>query len=706
MQDCVVLQYEGEFNFQRRREGNYRYRNASSQEELYVYRRMKEHVIRDQAGLQLLAMTLHLRQEIVRKRKGKQGYDASSSPPTAIITIMPRHEIVVRDQDVYAKATRSFHMYLTQEVSWDSMSSEEEARISALRQSLRVVRGKLLHQSRQRAFEMVHVVDDSERRGSEGGGVEAAAARVIQKCYRQRLVMKMCEMIDVTKYRHDSVRTRLREAIGRSCFMYYFNPENSLDPFRKRGWQWIMGEQEYEDYIKFLTRKAGEDVVTARQALPLQVMDKLEAEEGGRGLQVVLDEVALWNFDDESSMMQRHSVTGYTREQKLVGDLHALQYSGKKAEEEEAARAKLAKALSEAVKSSREDCTKPQWEIWLKCFAEQVIFVRQALPRESYDHLDQQQLHAVCILTISSSPHARLRVSSKDTVRAACAAVIRIKRLLSRMIYPHLSPVAMCEVRFQQADAPFQRLAADPAACVVVVCPPSSCMPFRMRLTRAWAAPVLFLLQIIFAESCSQAQERGADEPDADAGISALLLRACFNPPVIATPHEIRMCHTLTDIGSLLARVPGMRQETQQLSATGASNLALTIPRSMSGASAAPQHRRDLTHWESFFRTAYVQPMLVFNVKCSAADAPATIEVPDWIEWRQTHSAARRLGVARLAYPRALWSQLRSDRTTQVGGMVDALRESYSGNQPVDYWMSYEPSWKIKDLASQVGPRS
>jgi hypothetical protein len=450
----VILQYEGEFNFERRHEGNYRYRDASSQEELYAYRRMKEHVIRDQAGFQMLAMTLHLRREILRKRKGKQGYDASSTPPTAIITIMPRHEIVIRDQDVYAKASRSFHIYLTQEVAWDSMSSEEEARISRLRQTLRVVRGKLLYQSQQNAFEATQGIEDSERRGEDRGGLKAAAARVIQKCFRQRLVSKICEIIDVAKYRHDSVRTRLREAIGRQCVMYYFNPENSPDPFRKRGWQWIMCEEDYEDYIKFLTRKAGEDVVTARQALPLQVLDKLEAEEGGMGLQVVLDEVALWNFDDESSMMQRHSVSGYAREQKLVGDLHALQYSGKEAEDEDAARAKLTKAIAEAVKSSREDCSKPQWEIWLKSFAEHVIFIRHALSRELYDHIDQQQLHAVCLLTISSSPHTRIRVSSEDTVRAACAAVIRIKRLLSRMIYSHLSPIAICEVRFRAYDTP------------------------------------------------------------------------------------------------------------------------------------------------------------------------------------------------------------------------------------------------------------
>ena len=211
------------------------------------------------------------------------------------------------------------------------------------------------------------------------------------------------------------------------------------------------------------------------------------------------------------------------------------------------------------------------------------------------------------------------------------------------------------------------------------------------------------LLQIIYAEALSQAQEHGEEEPDSDAGISALLLRACFNPPVIATPHEIRTCHTLTEIGFLLSRVPGMRQEAQQLSATGATNLSFTVTRATSAASVSPPLTRSFTHWESFFRTAYVQPMLVFNVKCNAADAPVAVEVPDWIEWRQTTSCCRRLGVARLAYPKALWSQLRPDKSTQVGGMVDALRDSYSGNQPVSYWMSYEPSWKIKELAFQVG---
>lgn len=161
---------------------------------------------------------------------------------------------------------------------------QEENRMLRLTQDLRRMR-KHLFEALLRARRGAPVSQDPFE-ADEKNSRKAVAARMIQKRFRQRLLHKMAGELEVAKFRHDSVRTRLKEATGRHCLLYYFNPENSLDPHRQRGWQWITKAEEYEDYVKFLTRKAAEDAVTAKQALPLQVMDKLELEEEGKGLQV------------------------------------------------------------------------------------------------------------------------------------------------------------------------------------------------------------------------------------------------------------------------------------------------------------------------------------------------------------------------------------------------------------------------------------
>jgi len=78
------------------------------------------------------------------------------------------------------------------------------------------------------------------------------AAGTVQRLFLQRLHAAAREAAATLAFRHDSVRRRLRAAIGRTCTFYFLVPQGCAGPVgvaRHDEWRWVTGAEEMDELL-------------------------------------------------------------------------------------------------------------------------------------------------------------------------------------------------------------------------------------------------------------------------------------------------------------------------------------------------------------------------------------------------------------------------------------------------------------------------
>jgi len=78
------------------------------------------------------------------------------------------------------------------------------------------------------------------------------AAGTVQRLFLQRLHAAAREAAATLAFRHDSVRSRLRAAVGRACTLYFLVPQGSAGPVgvaRHDEWRWVTGAEGMEELL-------------------------------------------------------------------------------------------------------------------------------------------------------------------------------------------------------------------------------------------------------------------------------------------------------------------------------------------------------------------------------------------------------------------------------------------------------------------------
>lgn len=297
-------------------------------------------------------------------------------------------------------------------------------------------------------------------------------------------------------------------------------------------------------FIQFLALLFCQDAVTTRQALPGNILGKLELEEGQKGLQVVLDEVSVWNLNDAKAKMERHNVHMFAKEYRKRRTLHALQFLDKVSEKEFFEREAAAKhELELATEAARQEMSPQDWDGWLINFALHVCDLRAALGPVAYAKMDIKQIHAVALLSFQ-------KTRPGETARGAAQACLRLKRILSRKMHSQLS--AQDIARFVRAEAKLHTAvrrssAQDRASDSSISKKLFSAVDSQEELP---VVPPPILAQSAkseFPDAPAEAHHHGSPEQDL-----AYAYARAFDPPACATFSEIRKVRGLDGITVLL----------------------------------------------------------------------------------------------------------------------------------------------------------
>ena len=736
--EWVLLLYQGQYSWNQRAQGTYAYLDICSKEVVYLHRGMADYVVKDELTFSAFCRLLHHRKLMNN---------------TAVIQVVPQHIVCVKDSEMPSEHRETSHFALSEGVQWDAVPHAVSNRMGVLASEI------------SRLKERASAAEDRKVSGRQvlkrmTHPTRESASVCMQRVYRRRLMKRKLELLSTMHYRYDSVRTRLQSCTGRPSIMYYYVPENIINPYIKRGWHWVETEEQFETMLTLLEQKGVEDASLLCEHLAASTYAKLKMEEDLKGHDALMDVMSTWNYNNGVEMMERHRTGQFDQElrqkMKLDGLLADEAYnrvvlakcleSKRRTEESKGKVSDIdlkhltnvqdsAKHLESRILSCQEALKKAHhasiqainhtpFTTYIQNLALGVLAFRANMSADLYAELDARQVRAGTEFLLGGSKQLSL-----PNLEAAVQDFDTASEILTLLRLPR-------GIQGQHGDR--GQSAVNSVRAVKMVGLGLKRLKHLLKTDLYDKLEAEDLKAILYREVL-QLHQNHVSELEA------------FNaaPPAPSRETSIEQTTTLQHTVSFSAAPRGLRRTDSKIQPASRS-LAATSSKGSFASRASNDDtlfrpgphfvsKQEMRGWKStlqvfeaarqafmdaqasptcgppllveclglkfpnpekFYRTIYVVPLLTFHVRIGGG--VCDVQVPDWLDWDPTSFFHQQITPSRKAIPHPLSSKLQLDGTPLLGGMVHELRELYTAGRPSRMSFTYLPTCKIQELEAQI----